>query len=87
MRQNWKENSEKDFPNLITFNFASIKPCFGKNLDKLLLQGKIYLEMTLNNWNRRLSYGPEEKLKGGVAAHLRSLRTNDPLNKGHPRSI
>ena len=22
-----------------------------------------------------------------VAARLRSLRTNDPLNKGHPRSI
>ena len=27
------------------------------------------------------------KRRGSVAAHLRSLRTNDPLNKGHPRSI
>ena len=27
------------------------------------------------------------KRRGSVAAHLRSLRTDDPLNKGHPKSI
>ena len=27
------------------------------------------------------------KRRGSVAAPLRSLRTDDPLNKGHPRSI
>ena len=27
------------------------------------------------------------KKRGSVAAYLRSLRSDDPLNKGHPRSV
>ena len=27
------------------------------------------------------------KRKGSVAAHLQSLRSDNPLSKGHPRSI
>ena len=37
---------------------------------------------------RKLSLGMSFLKEGGkVAAHLRSLRSDDPLNKGHPRSI
>ena len=37
---------------------------------------------------RRLSLGMSfPKRRGSVAAHLRSLRSDDPLSKGHPRPI
>ena len=36
----------------------------------------------------RLSLGMSfSKERGSVAAHLRSLRSDDPLSKGHPRSV
>ena len=37
---------------------------------------------------RKLGLGLSFSKEGGsVAAHLRSLRSDDPLNKGHPRSL
>ena len=36
---------------------------------------------------RKLEMGMSFPKKGSVAAHLRRLQTDDPLSKGHPRSI
>ena len=36
---------------------------------------------------RKLSLGMSFPKEGSVAAHLRSLRSDDPLNQGYPRSI
>ena len=57
-------------------------------IQKQIEVGKHYVRSENRKSARKLWYVKMFRSRNiPVAARLRSLRTNDPLNKGHPRSI
>ena len=66
-------------------NFFQLEHIFRRRT--LVLVGVVFRYCWFSACSKNLGHQGLFPIMEVVAARLRSLRTNDPLNKGHPRSI